>query len=216
MSDPQTSADDLYGPLGIALSLAAAIAGLIGSSLWNSGTTIAVHGVAAVIVCGVTAAPVVIGLLRYWFKTREDLPRVPDWNLKHDSPGWWVLAGTGLALFSGLLFAWCGYLFASVATQHLSGRRTQIPATVAAIDRVYGRRRVCDERAHFSAGWDGDIDSCVKPFGKSPLMNEGIRVGDRVTLLIVENTLGSALVGVVRMQQVQQLAPAGIRQGLEQ
>jgi hypothetical protein len=180
-----------------ATSLAVAIAGLIGSSFWNSGTTIAVHVAAAIVACGSAAAPVVVGLLRYWFRTREDLPDVPDWNLKHDSPGQWVLAGLGLALFSGLLFAWCGYLFASVATQHLSGRRLQVPAKVMAIERVYGRRRNCDRRARFSAGSDGELESCVKPFGNSPLMDDGIRVGDRVTLLIVENVLGSALVGVV-------------------
>jgi len=176
---------------------AATIAGVSILSFWDRDTTIAVHDKTAVLVCAATAAPVVFGLLRYWFKPREDWVRIPRWHLKHDSPGRWVLAGIGLALLLGLGFAWCGYYGVRIATQHLSGRRLEIAATLTAVEKVSGRRRACERRAWFFIPGHGDMKSCVTPQFGAPLMDEHVGIGDPVTLLIVENRLGTALVGVV-------------------
>lgn len=177
--------------------LVASFAGVNIFSFWDRDTMIAVHDKTAVLVCAAAAAPVVFGFLGYWFIPREDWVRIPHWHLKQDSPGRWVLAGIGLAFLSGLGFAWCGYSGVRIATQHLSGRRLQIAATVSAVEGVSGRRRVCERRAWFFIPGQGDMKSCVAPVIGAPLMSEQVRVGDRVTLLVVENTLGTALVGVV-------------------
>jgi len=156
----------------VAALIAPPIAAVSIFSFWDRDTTIAVHDNAAVLVCTATAAPVVFVFLRYWFTLREDWVRIPNWHLKHDSPGRWVLAGIGLALLLGVGFAWCGYSAVRIATHHLSVRRLQIAATVTAVKNVSGRRRVCARRAWFFIRGRGDLKSCVTPVFGAPLMNE--------------------------------------------
>jgi hypothetical protein len=183
-------------PFQLTLFLAAAVVGIPLSSFFDRGTTITVNLHTIIIVWAATAIPTMLIALWHWFRPREDLIRIPHWRQKHDSPGRWVLHGISAALFCGFILTACAYEYTCVTAQYVSGRRTQTPAIVKTIQRVSGRHRVCERRASFFVTGQGVMDTCVKPVSAAPLLNDGVRVGDRVTLLIEENLFGTVLVGI--------------------
>jgi hypothetical protein len=164
---------------------------------FDSDTTIATNGWVVAVIWGVAAGPTVGMLLRHWFGRRENLHEIPSWHLKRDSPGRWVLAGVAIALGWSALLAFTVFTDVRVATQHLSGRRVQVVATVNSIRQLHRGKRVCNQRASFVTADQDAISACIDPVGGPRLADQTIRVGDRVRLVLVESTMGTALVGVV-------------------
>jgi len=172
------------------------VAGIPLSSFFDRGTTIAVNLHTVIIVWAATAIPTMLIALWHWFRPREDLIRIPHWHQKRDSPGRWVLHGVAAALFCGFILTACAYQYTSITAQYVSGRRLPTLATIKTIQPRSGRHRVCNVQASFFIAGHGVIESCVKPVWTAPLLSDGAREGDRVTLLIAENSFGTVLVGI--------------------
>ena len=183
-------------PFALTLFLGAAVAGIPLSSFFDRGTTIAVNLHTVIIVWAATAIPTMLIALWHWFRPREDLIRIPHWHQKRDSPGRWVLHGVAAALFCGFILTACAYQYTSITAQYVSGRRLPTLATIKTIQPTSGRHRVCNVQASFFIAGHGVIESCVKPVWTAPLLSDGAREGDRVTLLITENSFGTVLVGI--------------------
>jgi len=183
-------------PFALTLFLGAAVAGIPLSSFFDRGTTIAVNLHTVIIVWAATAIPTMLIALWHWFRPREDLIRIPHWHQKRDSPGRWVLHGVAAALFCGFILTACAYQYTSITAQYVSGRRLPTLATIKTIQPRSGRHRVCNVQASFFIAGHGVIESCVKPVWTAPLLSDGAREGDRVTLLITENSFGTVLVGI--------------------
>ena len=183
-------------PFMLTLFLAAAVAGIPLSSFLDRGTTITVNLHTVIMVWAATAIPTMLIALWHWFRPREDLIRIPHWHQKRDSPGRWVLHGVAAALFCGFILTACAYQYTSITAQYVSGRRLPTLATIKTIQPRSGRHRVCNVQASFFIAGHGVIESCVKPVWTAPLLSDGAREGDRVTLLITENSFGTVLVGI--------------------
>jgi len=183
-------------PFALTLFLGAAVAGIPLSSFFDRGTTIAVNLHTVIIVWAATAIPTMLIALWHWFRPREDLIRIPHWHQKRDSPGRRVLHGVAAALFCGFILTACAYQYTSITAQYVSGRRLPTLATIKTIQPRSGRHRVCNVQASFFIAGHGVIESCVKPVWTAPLLSDGAREGDRVTLLIAENSFGTVLVGI--------------------
>jgi hypothetical protein len=120
-------------------------------------------------------------------------------NFKRDYPKRWVAPCIVGTLAIDALIGGAVYMCVQTIAQHASGRQVSVAATVNSIEHVSERRRTCITRATFRSR-EGDIETCVNPSWGDRLMSARVRVGDAVTLVIVENWFGTA---VVRIDQVE-------------
>lgn len=165
----------------------------------DKGTTIDVRWYAIAIVSAACVVLVAMPVWFWWFLPRSDLPFVPHWNLKHDSPGTWMLAGVGLGIFAAMCGAFCGYRVLIAAAQHIPGKHTTFEATVVESARQTGRRRRCDWRISLSEDATRDVDDfCFDPTYGSALGAHPPAVGDRVIADVVENAIGRVVVHLER------------------
>lgn len=193
--DSKASGKELPGIFPIFL-LVTTIA-LVSSQYFDRGTTIAVHGTVVLSACVVTSATTMLVILWDWFRPRENLRDIPHWRRKQVSPGSWVLVGITAALVCGAYIAYLAYTGVRITTQHLAGHQMQVAATVTATRKLTGKRRVCNHEASFTTAESGNFESCMVPRYGSPLVDSGAQIGDHVTLVIVENALGTAVAGIV-------------------
>jgi len=157
----------------------------------DRGTTLTVNPVTVLVVWAALAVPATLVFARYWFRRRPDLDQIPHWHLKHDSPGRWVLVFIGMTMLMGALIGGCAYMYVQAITPHVSGREVPTAATVTSIQPVFGRNRRCERRATFFIRGRGDVESCIQPW-----MGDTVRVDEPVTLTIVVNAFGTAVVKI--------------------
>jgi hypothetical protein len=132
----------------------------------------------------------------YWFRSREDLPSVPQWNLKHDSPGRWALLGVSKALVLAKLFAGFSYPLLSTVTQLLPRTTIGVDADVLGL-RADGSRAMSGRHAEFFA-FGERLDSCIIYKTGWPRAPFNLRSGESVTLEGKENGFGMVLIAVKR------------------
>jgi hypothetical protein len=195
MSVAETSASDIDYPFELAY-VAIPLSSIVCMQFWNAGTTIEVKLVAAIVGVALGATPIMASFLWYWFRRREDLPYVPAWNLKQDSPGMWVLTGVMGALVLGGVFAWLSYLLVGVVAQHVKGDISVVPARIVETTIHDEQYKTCDVTGDFSVGWNDRVAFCVKPSGDQPMSNMPLEAGQTVKLLIKDNALGKVVIGI--------------------
>jgi hypothetical protein len=162
-------------------------------------TTIGVRWYGIVFVAILSILLVAMPIWFWWFLPRNDLPYVPHWNLKHDSPGRWVLTGFGMGVVAGLCGAWCGYRCLSAAAQHFHSGYTTVVATVSKSERESGRMRSCNWRVSLTEDRTRENYSvCFDPMIGSWLAPKRPEVHDTVIVHIGENVIGSAIVSMER------------------
>lgn len=194
--------------MSLALLVTFPLSALLGSALWNRGTTVDVKVTTVLIISGLVGLPVAVRALRHWFRRRDKLDPPPHWNLKQDSPGTWVMTGIASAVLQVTFLAIAVYFLASVLAQHAGGSRVQAAARVEAVEHFTYRKASCKTRARFSWNWGQSLSSCIASRSGQPLVRQQLRVGDAVLLTVATNIFGSALTGIepIELEQAQQSA----------
>ncbi len=173
------------------------------SGYWNRGTTLGLKQPLAAI--AITAAGLLVAgpLLRYWFKPREDLHRVPDWNLKHDSPGRWALKGTAAAAFFGGVSGALIYAFLCSLAPFVPGAITTSTARLERLDQSHASRDRCKLYAELSRDGSDTFRACVATTFGTPLLREDVEIGTPVRLLIKDNAIGRVLQAVTPLSSTE-------------
>jgi hypothetical protein len=142
LDDPAT---EDFPDLVVSLVAAALALGSLAETLVaNRGTTIELHTTPTLIVLLLLAVPVGAWLLWRWFRPRPMGVAPPEWNLKHDAPGLWVIKGVMISSVTSALLAWFGYLILNLVAQRLSGPSTSIAATVVELRDVRSDASPCN------------------------------------------------------------------------
>jgi hypothetical protein len=163
---------------------------------WDRGTTLGLKQPLASI--AITAAGLLVAcpFLRYWFKPREDLHRVPDWNLKHDAPGRWALKGAAAAAFFGGMSGGLIYAFLCSLAPFVPGPITTSTARLEQLEQSHASRDRCKLYAELSRDGSETFRACVATTFGAPLLREDVEIGTPVRLLIKENAIGRVLLAV--------------------
>jgi hypothetical protein len=188
------------GVLSLALTFVFILLWFLAISFWDRGTTFELNRAVMVTAMVAVGSPVGGLLLWHWFRPREDLPRVPDWNLKHDSPGRWALKAVGSSVLVAGLACLFVYLSLSFLAQHVTGTTTTSAARVEQL-RKGGSRDRCRVHAEFSRDSGSLLSACVVPKWGAPLSQEDLHIGAAVQLQIVQNAIGRVLVSVTAVDR---------------
>jgi hypothetical protein len=181
--------------LSIALTIAVTLVWFLAISFWDRGTTLELNHPVMVTAMGVVGLSVGGLALRHWFRPREDLPRVPDWNLKHDSPGRWALKAVGSSVLLAGISCLLVYLSLGSLAQHVPGSSTTSAARLEEL-QPGGSRDRCRMYAEFSRESATPLRSCVVARRGAPLLREDLQIGAAVQLEIKQNAIGRVLVSV--------------------
>jgi hypothetical protein len=169
---------------------------LVAGQLWNRGTTLTVNALPNLTAMAVVAGLAGLVVLRYWFRTRSDLHNVPEWNLKHDRPGLWVVTGIALSLIAAGSVAWATHLMVKTTVQHLGGQQTLVEAVVQSIAVAAQPDGHCNREATFASRGGESLSVCIEPAGGYVFSSVAVEKGQTVAMTVAHNFLGTALVRV--------------------
>src|SRR5882724_11174313 len=137
MSVDEILDEDLAGSVKVFAALAASVVSLIATSYWDSGTTVELRPVSVLLCIAFTSIPSAGWIMFHWFRRRPRLEAPPQWNLKHDSPGVWVLTGIAAGVALAVLVGWTTFTFIGVVlAQHVGGQYSRVTARVLAVERL--------------------------------------------------------------------------------
>jgi len=163
---------------------------------WNRETTLAVNDFPSLAVVAAAASVAALVVMRYWFRTRSDLPSVPEWNLKHDRPGLWVVTGSGLCLIAAGSVAWVTHTVVRTTVPHLGGQQMLVEAVVQSVGTSDVEDELCEKEASFLLRGNETLSVCVKPKVGDELSSIPLESGQSVAITVASNFLGASVVRV--------------------
>jgi hypothetical protein len=169
---------------------------LVAGRWWNRGTTLSINALPDLIAISVVAGLAVLVVLRFWFRNQSDLHNVPEWNLKHDRPGLWVVVGMALSLIAAGSVAWATHLLVKTTAQHLGGQQALIEAVVQSVSVNEQLDGHCHKEATFVSRAGESFNLCIEPNIGHALSSTSVENGQTVAMTVVHNLLGTALVRV--------------------
>jgi len=196
MSRARSDLFAIHTVLGIVASGAYASWLLLTGWWWNRGTTLVINEFLALAVVAAVAGLAALAVLRYWFRIRRDLSDIPEWNLKHDRPGLWVVTGTILSLISAGGAAWVSHTFVRTTVPHLGGQQMLVEAVVQSVATPEGDDGICEKEAVFLLNGSETLSVCLeRETGYAPSAVP-IENGQTVAITVAHNFLGTALLRV--------------------